>query len=358
MTLDLGFVEKCESWKLESKFFPSKVGGKPAWLDLKNIPGEKILQCEYCKEPCIFLCQIYAPYEDSEDAFHRTIFVFMCRNVECSKLNKNGNLKAFRSQLPRLNEFYPSEPPIEQSDWRTDISVNKWVKTCYICGILAPSHCSKCKTVNYCCRTHQIYDWKHGHKEICGSNKKIIRKPEILLTEYEIVIEREDKKDTDDSIKEEEEEEEEEGEEEEIKKYETMVQKGEAGIFQNEDMPNELLNMVNEKEDKLFSTFLSTVDKYPHQILRYDRGGNILYISEESKINDIPRCSECNGERQFEFQIMPQLLNFLDLGNPLKCIDWGILAVFTCIKSCVPKNGYSKEYIWKQDIIENNSNKK
>lgn len=55
---------------------------------------------------------------------------------------------------------------------------------------------------------------------------------------------------------------------------------------------------------------------------------------------------------------MPQLLNFLDLGNPLKCIDWGILAVFTCKKSCVPKNGYSKEYIWKQDIIENDSNKK
>ena len=85
-----------------------------------------------------------------------------------------------------------------------------------------------------------------------------------MLNEYEIVIEREDKKDTDDSIKEEEEE-----EEEEIKKYEAMVQKGEAGIFQNEDMPNELLNMVNEKEDKLFSTFLSTVDKYPHQILRF-----------------------------------------------------------------------------------------
>ena len=26
---------------------------------------------------------------------------------------------------------------------------------------------------------------------------------------------------------------------------------------------------------------------------------------------DIPRCENCGGERQFEFQIMPQLLHFL-----------------------------------------------
>ncbi|KAK1119072.1 hypothetical protein K0M31_013579 [Melipona bicolor] len=351
MTVDLGFVEKCESWQLESRFFPSKVGGKPAWLDLKNIPGEKDLLCKYCREPCIFLCQIYAPYEDDEDAFHRTIFVFICKKVECSKLNENGNLKVFRSQLPRINEFYSSEPPVEQNDWRTDISVNKWVKTCHICGILAPSHCSKCKIVNYCCRAHQVYDWKHGHKETCSSNKTVIKRPEILFTEYEIVVETEDKEDANntdtDLIK----------EEEEIKKYEAMVQKGEAGSFQNEDIQNELLNMVNQKEDKVFSKFLSTIDKYPNQILRYGKGGNVLYISGESKTDEIPRCSECNGERQFEFQIMPQLLNFLELGNPLKCIDWGILVVFTCIRSCVPKNGYSIEYIWKQDIIESDCDK-
>lgn len=351
MTLDLGFIEKCESWQVESRFFPSKVGGKPAWLNLRDIPGEKDFHCEYCKEPCIFLCQIYAPYEDNENAFHRTIFIFICKKMECCKLNKNGNLKVFRSQLPRINEFYSPESPIEQSNWRTDISVNKWVKTCYTCGILAPNHCSKCKIVNYCCRAHQIYDWKHGHKEICNGNQKIVRMNKLLFPEYEIVIEREDKEDTNNSndlIK----------EEEEIKKYETMVQKNEAGIFQNEDVQNELLNMANQQEDETFSKFHTTIKKYPDQILRYDRGGNILYISGSNKISEVPKCSECNGERQFEFQIMPQLLNFLDFENTLKCIDWGILAVFTCIKSCMPKNGYSLEYIWKQDIIESNLNEK
>ncbi|OAD60622.1 Programmed cell death protein 2, partial [Eufriesea mexicana] len=344
---DLGFVKKCESWQLESRFFPSKVGGKPAWLDLKNIPGEKYLQCEYCKEPCIFLCQIYAPYENSEDAFHRTIFLFICKKVECSQLNKNGNLKVFRSQLPRINEFYPSDPPIEQNDWRTDISVNQWVKTCYICGILAPKHCSICKIVNYCCRAHQIYDWKHGHKEICGNNQKVMKMTKFLLPEYEIVIEEEDKEDidnTDDLIK----------EEEEMKKYKTMVEKGEAGTFPHENVQDLVSSMANQHVDETFFTFLSTIDRYRDQILRYDRGGHVLYISDENKIFEIPRCPECNGERQFEFQVMPQLLNFLDFENALKSIDWGILAVFTCIRSCVPKNGYSMEYVWKQDIVESN----
>lgn len=49
---------------------------------------------------------------------------------------------------------------------------------------------------------------------------------------------------------------------------------------------------------------------------------------------------------------MPQLLNFLDLKDVMKCFDWGILAIFTCKQSCVPKDKYIREYIWKQDIVQ------
>ncbi|CAK9832289.1 Programmed cell death protein 2 [Anthophora retusa] len=343
MAVDLGFIERCEAWRLESRFFPSKVGGKPAWLDLKCIPDEEDLRCEYCKEPCLFLCQVYAPYEDNENAFHRTIFVFVCKKSGCCRSNENGNVKVFRSQLARVNEFYPPEPPVEQNDWRNDICVDQWVKTCYICGILAPHRCSKCKSVYYCCRAHQIYDWKHGHKESCDTTRKITKCNQLLFPEYEIIIEQEDTEDennANDVSK----------EQEEIKKYETMLQEGEAGTLQHEDVQNELLSMANQTEDETFSKFCSITDKYPDQILRYNRGGDVLYISAENKIDEVPKCSECNGERQFEFQIMPQLLNFLELENTLKCIDWGILTVYTCVKSCIPKNGYIMEYIWKQDI--------
>lgn len=120
--IDIGFVEKCEPWKLESRFFPNKVGGKPAWLDLKDLPSAKHVECKICKNPCTFLCQIYAPYENNDNAFHRTIFIFICKNDTCCKSNENGNLQVLRSQLRRDNKFYPLEPPEEQENWRPDIS--------------------------------------------------------------------------------------------------------------------------------------------------------------------------------------------------------------------------------------------
>lgn len=52
---------------------------------------------------------------------------------------------------------------------------------------------------------------------------------------------------------------------------------------------------------------------------------------------------------------MPQLLNFLDLKNVVKSLDWGILAIFTCKQSCSPKEKYIREYIWKQDIVQEQS---
>lgn len=89
MEVDLGYVEECDSGLLTNRYFPSKVGGKPAWLDLKNIPKPKEFVCENCKEPKIFLCQVYAPVEDKEECFHRTVYVFICKNQACNLANSS-----------------------------------------------------------------------------------------------------------------------------------------------------------------------------------------------------------------------------------------------------------------------------
>lgn len=60
--VDIGILENKENWLLHPRFFPSKVGGKPAWLDLKNLPKCEDLLCKICKDPMIYLCQvIYYP---------------------------------------------------------------------------------------------------------------------------------------------------------------------------------------------------------------------------------------------------------------------------------------------------------
>jgi pre-rRNA-processing protein TSR4 len=55
---DLGFIEECDKWLLTNRYFPSKVGGKPAWLNLKDIPAREDLICQKCHEPLIFLSQV------------------------------------------------------------------------------------------------------------------------------------------------------------------------------------------------------------------------------------------------------------------------------------------------------------
>lgn len=56
--VDIGFLEERENWLLHPRFFPSKVGGKPAWLDLKYIPSSEELTCKICGDPLTFLCQV------------------------------------------------------------------------------------------------------------------------------------------------------------------------------------------------------------------------------------------------------------------------------------------------------------
>lgn len=128
--------------KLRSPFFPSKVGGKPAWLDYTNVPmaiGSSVIStseviktssscptinlvCDTCKSQLVFLLQVYAPISDTdkfanrleapEDAFHRTLFVFVCTNAQC---NTKG-VKVIRSQMNRKNELYLYEPPPQEND--------------------------------------------------------------------------------------------------------------------------------------------------------------------------------------------------------------------------------------------------
>ena len=167
--VDLGFVEKVDNWRLLSHFFPSKVGGKPAWLSLNPVPSSEDLKCSKCGKPCVFLCQIYSPDSTHAFSFHRTLFVFICKEPKCCQRNKNHNLRVLRSQLGRKNRFYSDIPPEEEKfSWSKPFpTALHFQPLCGVCGVHAPKICAKCKQARYCSRDHQIVDWKNGHKEQC-----------------------------------------------------------------------------------------------------------------------------------------------------------------------------------------------
>ena len=348
--LDLGFVEDAPAWLLASRFFHSKVGGRPSWLDLKNLPESQEFLCEFCQKPRVLCLQIYAPIEEKSSCFHRTLFIFMCTSPECHTDSKSPFL-VLRSQLARNNEFYPYESPVESQDWKSDLNAFKYVKICRVCGCPGDKKCSGCDQVYYCSREHQMADWKFQHKRECKSEKFTYQYKEdevchdLLLKQSMLVIEGDDEvvSDSDDD----------DTEEVNIDKELEKMKELQNGVSLS---GKDLKEFVEEEEvkDKNYKRFSKVVKCAPDQVLRYQKNATPLWISTQNvpQDNDIPNCPYCGSKRVFEFQIMPQLLHVLKLDkNPDEpSVDWGILAVYTCENSCDQGPAYRKEFIWKQMI--------
>ena len=240
-TMELGFVEKVrDPSELSSAFFPSKVGGKPEWLDLQNLPSPETLSCGHCKSPLVFLLQVYAPLSDGDDStFHRTIFIFLCKDPKCHEQSGSRCFRVLRCQLPEVNDFYrPStgdnKPVTDPADQLERLQLNKTSSDdsaaperdlsshlfidsgsssttdemraksdlnsgatssaaeplnqlppppplCVVCGVAGPKSCAKCKQAAYCSREHQIHDWKSGHKLFCAD----LAKGKSCCTDYD-----------------------------------------------------------------------------------------------------------------------------------------------------------------------------
>nr|ACO10767.1 Programmed cell death protein 2 [Caligus rogercresseyi] len=350
--LDLGFLESdVPSWTLASRFFHSKVGGLPPWLAREDIPND--LECGVCEDRLVFLLQVYAPIEEDPSAFHRSLYVFMCRKPSChASPDTSQTFRVLRSQLPRSNPFYPFDPPLLSSNWRQDLSQERHLQLCRLCGAGASNKtCSGCKEAKYCSKEHQTADWKSGsHKAECQSPSKSVPlislyAPTYLLPEYELLMESGDE----DSLSEEEED----SEDEEDVNVEAEIVKAEA--LSNKNLSAEEISKAlgfEMKEDKVFDKFQRCVKNAPDQVVRYSRGFEPLWISSEGRPNSIPDCELCGSSRKFEFQIMPQLLGSLQLGEETlgeDSVDWGILGIYTCSVSCSEGKAYKTEYLFRQN---------
>jgi pre-rRNA-processing protein TSR4 len=211
-------------------------------------------------------------------------------------------------------------------------------KICKVCGCRGDLVCSKCKDVHYCGKLHQKIDWK-AHKKYCGEHllpdKQLYVSP-LIFSEFGISIEREFLNDQ--KIKREIDEEKEKFE---AKKFTSAL---------NDMSDKELESMPESMEDKKFRKFKKAIENFPSQVLRYDRHSEPLWISDFDtfKAEMVPKCNICNGQRTFEFQIMPQMLNELKIYD----LDWGVIAVYTCKNDCCTNGKYAVEFSYKQDIVK------
>lgn len=372
----LGFVQKPENpYSLARHFFPSKAGGTPAWLDPINIPTVMDSCCGICGNPLQFLIQVYAPIEEKDDAFHRTLSVFMCPSMACLQQDQieqrklpmekaSRSVKVFRCQLARENPFYPVDPPKHDGH---DAPLSSGVALCSWCGTWRGGKiCSGCKMARYCSRQHQVDHWRAGHAADCrqilslstsvvavngltgncnssqvvsadGSQNDYLVKAASthLWPELEIIDEEEGNMDS-------------EGLDEQVP---------ENAIATNQQKDEEFLRqftgMEASRDQKHWASFQARISRYPDQVLRYCRSKNakILWprLEGQPRITDIPKCTLCEGPRYFEFQILPQLLYFFKVQNDSDSLDWGTIVIYACPTSCRMNSlGYVEEFAWVQ----------
>eukprot|EP00298_Acanthocystis_sp_HF-20_P026604 c4399_g1_i1.p1 GENE.c4399_g1_i1~~c4399_g1_i1.p1 ORF type:complete len:371 (+),score=148.07 c4399_g1_i1:91-1113(+) len=337
-------------------YFPSKVGGKPAWLNPEILPNVADLTCANCQNRLNFLLQLYAPLENKETTFHRTLFIFCCFNGQCHSFP--GSIRVFRSQLPKINKYYPASPPKFEDD--PDASNEETIdeqeddpflagKLCQVCGQPASQQCSQCRKVRYCCKQHQQFDWKERHKLECPklkqgekSEKRIILEgTQYVYKQWEIIVEEDS---TDNTKK---------GEVSDIQREMKEMEKHQNTELT--DITGEDLDEIDkmQKVDKQFLKFQKRIKQHPDQVLRYSitrEDAAVLWISSQNQINNVPPCEHCGKERVFEMQITPQLIHYLEQDELLDtAIDFGTLVIFTCKDSCDAEGvGYFPEFIWRQ----------
>lgn len=316
-----------------------QVGGVPIWLDPEHIPAP--LFCRDCSDhnsndsaaassslspaPLRFICQIYAPvdYEDSDRAFHRSLYVFACPSCP--------TVRVLRSQLPADNPYFPlqGDDIPEEVNWRNHLP-ESWNQQhlCALCGCLAKGRCPR-QNKYFCGPFHQrefhmlttttqdklrssSIDWLSVYPM---TQLVVEEEPELLVPRKGATSEVDDDRDSDDDTN-----------DGDINSpsLPTMpdVSNETAEDDSDADLEQEDLNqMTGAKKDSInqdpvtmkFYQRLTERPNVREQCLRYSRWTSVepLWIRQDKQPSVIPHCPYCQSKRKFEFQIMPQMLHYL-----------------------------------------------
>ena len=361
----LGF-HSINSLPIENDIGISYVGGKPNWLNPIQIPQtSEILICKQCQNSLSFLCQLYAPLSISTETYHRVLYVFLCSNFSCIQ-NGHGSV-VIRQQLPQKNLYWDSECIRINSNPLINTSNDIIPPQCVLCGLSADKWlcCSRCRSVYYCSKDHQLIDWKQcNHNKYCNLSQSSLNVPRSLINENEnrmidenrskclfpqFEIETESEYLDFDTY---------EYEKRLCAEYENSC-KNQCNVNDDDEMNSYIHTSIRHSErDIQFEKFTNRIKNNPDQILRYSFGNNVLWCSSQKQlsfdeINSL-RCGSCNSQLNFEFQLFPQLLYYLNLNSLDKnVIDFSTIVIFTCSNSCnISNKGYIKEFIYVQPPIE------
>ncbi|KAL3783930.1 hypothetical protein ACHAWO_012819 [Cyclotella atomus] len=370
-TMQLGFASQTDddiqlghtspNW---SDWDGGKIGGRPSWLNPRDIPHE-ILRCRgACSTnssedegtPLCFITQLYCPGDDvREEAFHRSIYVFACptccsgnsplmqsvKDASTAETSNTGSppkhslsdcIQILRCQLPKQNEFYPPKGDSgekwikHQSQYWAQCGKDDKLNLCAVCGQRSRGKCPK-QNKWFCGPNHQKEHLRAAKKLNDESTTNVpLKYLQSICYESELVVEEEPKPSS-------------------PQYTENDVKQKPKGLFEGEltDADSTLeqveLNAMTLSEAATGVTDPTTLAFYARmaiggeendvrdQCLRYSRWPEDKIDAEDDDAEDVgplwlasdnqppsqfpPPCQYCGAARAFEFQILPQMLHYL-----------------------------------------------
>ena len=337
--VQLGFAEIPRKGDLDLKNFPSKIGGLPVWLlPLPDNIDESFFTCS-CGENLSFLLQIYSPLENKDNCYHRMIYVFFCQ--KCWK--KKDLVKVLRINLPEKSTFYDGEEILnikKITDDEKTKKINEKLKNL----ILEEFFISTAPEKKEASKLYLDF-YSNAEEKSITSNDSINLNQE-KFEEDELILH---------NVKEE-------------KEYDDMVKnylKENPGIniekieAESDDEKENDKIIDSSNQDIIMGLFTRVTNYDKKQVIRYYRNNfyPLWFTQEKILTTKKTKCTNCGGNVEFEFQIMPYLFM---IQPKIAFNDIGTIVIYTCKKCCDSKveGGFVEEYGFIQRTGENFSDLK
>lgn len=356
---------------LTRRMFPSKVGGKPAWLVPKHFPANE-LACHHCSRPLRFLLQVYASREKEKGtAFHRVVHLFICTGCNPNRV------RVFRAQLPRENPYYSYDPPdadaiacsLEEAGDRDRELAELCCESCGLPYTVAGcakegDRCSECARLQRIGETAAVLqerelstvdaDAPEEEEEEAGAGPPKDQPPrsggpqgeeieEVFtpgareaagmdrdpVAEADAAIAAAKAKGASGAVL------------EKLRAYrEKVVENAESAMDASEQAAFDDLSKERGEHDPVFSGFQRHARANAQHVLRYVYGGEPLWFCASNQLEGgPPPCERCGAERIFEFQVQPQLIAMLGQSRLADRLDYGVICCYVCSRSCDAVDG-------------------
>jgi len=317
---DSEITEEVKSWYVD------KIGGYPVILD--NSSKSFTSKCEKCNEYRCLVAQMYCEVDENE----RCLYVMCCLNKKC--FQSDSGWKVYRIQKrasqkvdsPQVTQKAPDEFEVDSwgdDDWGDSNEDNNEEEEQQVEDVLSnvqdklselnikdietPYNFQLCDKPQHCVNTFAPFymSFYEGHEDFASKATKYEKQ---LAAEHE---------------------------QSELAKTNSV---------------NDGYEKCPWKVEKNLKKFQMAVRSCPKQVVRYCLGGEALVLSNNDLKNfNVPKCSSCNKNCQFELQLMPALISHLKYKSAE--VEYGTLLIYTCKENCWKNKNSSNFEIHEEKCI-------